>query len=225
MIYGIISLIMCVGSPVLGGIYLSARGRPVFWSFLAGMLSFALTQLVVRLPLLRYLSTHWDWFMLLPYTGYFLYMGLLAISAGLFEETGRVACLGLLRRGKTGWIHGLAFGLGHGGVESIWIGLGSVLPAMLNGTASLAGASVLLAGVERICAMGFHVLMTYVVLEGIQRHKKLLFWLLAVLLHGLFDFTIAFQNQILIWSVLAGGLVMGAAAVLWTRKHWKEEDL
>ena len=67
--------------------------------------------------------------------------------------------------------------------------------------------------------------MTYVVLEGIQRHKKLLFWLLAVLLHGLFDFTIAFQNQILIWSVLAGGLVMGAAAVLWTRKHWKEEDL
>ena len=64
MIYGIISLIMCVGIPVLGGIYLSARGRPVFWSFLAGMLSFALTQLVVRLPLLRYLSTHWDWFML-----------------------------------------------------------------------------------------------------------------------------------------------------------------
>ena len=83
MIYGIISLIMCVGIPVLGGIYLSARGRPVFWSFLAGMLSFALTQLVVRLPLLRYLSTHWDWFMLLPYTGYFLYMGLLAISAAV----------------------------------------------------------------------------------------------------------------------------------------------
>ena len=43
--------------------------------------------------------------MILPYSHYYIYMAIAAFSAGVFEETGRVVGLGVLRKGKpAGWM-------------------------------------------------------------------------------------------------------------------------
>lgn len=160
--------------------------------------------------------------MILPYSHYFIYMAIAAFSAGVFEETGRVVGLGVLRKGKTSWMDAVAFGLGHGGIEAVWIGVIGVLPNVLNEDSSISVA-VLLSGAERFCAMAFHILLTLVIMEGIRRHKKLFYWLIAVVLHGLYDFSIAFQNTILIWGVLIFGVVAAMIALIFTKRKWKEE--
>ena len=209
-----ISLLICIGIPVLGGIYFAVNGKGYFLTFLTGILSFVVTQMILRIPLLGYLKTNWEWFMILPYSHYFIYMAITAFSAGVFEETGRVVGLGVLRKGKTSWMDAVAFGLGHGGIEAVWIGVIGVLPNVLSSIS----VAVLLSGAERFCAMAFHILLTLVIMEGIRRHKKLFYWLIAVVLHGLYNFSIAFQNTILIWGVL----ILGVVAAI-TKRKWKEE--
>ena len=173
MLFEVISLLICIGIPVLGGIYFAVKGKGYFLTFLTGILSFVVTQMILRIPLLGYLKTNWEWFMILPYSHYYIYMAIAAFSAGVFEETGRVVGLGVLRKGKTSWMDAVAFGLGHGGIEAVWIGVIGVLPNVLNEDSSIS-VVVLLSGAERFCAMAFHILLTLVIMEGIRRHKIVL---------------------------------------------------
>ena len=112
LLFEVISLLICIGIPVLGGIYFAVKGKGYFLTFLTGILSFVVTQMILRIPLLGYLKTNWEWFMILPYSHYYIYMAIAAFSAGVFEETGRVVGLGVLRKGKTSWMDAVAFGLG-----------------------------------------------------------------------------------------------------------------
>ena len=150
LLFEVISLLICIGIPVLGGIYFAVKGKGYFLTFLTGILSFVVTQMILRIPLLGYLKTNWEWFMILPYSHYYIYMAIAAFSAGVFEETGRVVGLGVLRKGKTSWMDAVAFGLGHGGIEAVWIGVIGVLPNVLNEDSSISVA-VLLSGAERLC--------------------------------------------------------------------------
>ena len=137
LLFEVISLLICIGIPVLGGIYFAVKGKGYFLTFLTGILSFVVTQMILRIPLLGYLKTNWEWFMILPYSHYYIYMAIAAFSAGVFEETGRVVGLGVLRKGKTSWMDAVAFGLGHGGIEAVWIGVIGVLPNVLNEDSSI----------------------------------------------------------------------------------------
>ena len=88
LLFEVISLLICIGIPVLGGIYFAVKGKGYFLTFLTGILSFVVTQMILRIPLLGYLKTNWEWFMILPYSHYYIYMAIAAFSAGVFEETG-----------------------------------------------------------------------------------------------------------------------------------------
>ena len=222
MIYGIIGLFICIGIPVLGGICFAWYRKGTFLTFLVGILSFVVTQLVLRIPLINLLGREWDWFALLPITNPVLYGLILAFTAGLFEETGRYIGLKYLRAGRTDWANGFAFGLGHGGVEAVWIGCMGLLPALLNGTLGLAGVQGLLVGAERLCAMLFHTGMTMIVLTGIRKGKRR-FWLYAILLHGLFDAALIIKNHIFIWSVLIGSALLSLLYLIWTKQQWNKE--
>ena len=104
----------------------------------------------------------------------------------------------------------------------MWIGVIGVLPNVLNEDSSIS-VVVLLSGAERFCAMAFHILLTLVIMEGIRRHKKLFYWLIAVVLHGLYDFSIAFQNTILIWGVLIFGVVAAMIALILQNESGKKK--
>lgn len=49
------------------------------------------------------------------------------------------------------------------------------------------------------------------------------YWLIAVVLHGLYNFSIAFQNTILIWGVLILGVVAAMIALILQNESGKKK--
>lgn len=198
----VIGLGLMLGVPVAaGGFYLWKRDGSIR-IFLAGVLSFSVSQLLLRLPLLQYAGMNWDWFMLLPYTNRVLYYGILGLTAGLFEETARLLAFELVKRKKRrlGWRDGLALGLGHGGVEAVWI---AVTGLVATGSAgSVGGSGLFLGGMERLFAMTLHLGFSFLILKG-TTGKKFRWWILAVFLHGLVDFQLVIRSVVIVECLLA----------------------
>lgn len=188
----IASIFICFGIPIIGIIILKKKKYAVFIPFLAGALAFFISQICIRIPVLGLLQQT-AWYNLLQYqpVAYALFLG---VTAGIMEEGARWIFMKLFlrREEKQEIVHGVAFGLGHGGIEAVLlvgINLLYVLFIEISGGGDLGvtSAAVLLGGVERIFAIAFHVGASLIVLYGIRRHKAGRYLLLAVLLHTLMD--------------------------------------
>jgi uncharacterized membrane protein YhfC len=245
---------------ILGPIVLASR----FWrrfrvrplAFAYGALAFVVLQGVrtLLLALFRTPLSNWASRGDAALIGYLVF---LAFTAGLFESIGRWAGYRWLfpRRLPYDWAHAVAYGIGHGGIESVvLVGFASALSLvnalvlsampveqlqslyqgdMLNQALQardtvmqLAWYEPLLAAVERIGTVPLHIALSLVVLRvftggGIR-------WLLvAILIHGLADFTTVYLSAVLEWpnwAVEASVLAWGAASlayILWTYRRWR----
>lgn len=173
-----------------------------------------------------------------------LYGGL---AAGLFEEVGRFITISIFLKGNRDWKDGVAFGIGHGGIEAILLAtfanlnnlvysslinsgsldqylngkvssqvIAQIKDSLVNTKASLFA----LGGIERICAITFHIALTLIVLYAIRNRKKL-YLLLAILIHALIDFPAGlYQTHIItnIWVVEVILFIITAAAVVFIFK-------
>lgn len=166
-----------------------------------------------------------------------------ALAAGLFEEVGRFTAFKIFLKNKREWKDGMAYGIGHGGIEAILIGLmggvqNIIFVNMLNsGTlesslvgklssaqveslkVSLTSPSFLFAigGFERVFAVIIHIALTFVVLYGI-RNRKNIFLLYAVLLHALVDFVPALYQTHIVKSLFGTEFIlftMACIAIVW----------
>lgn len=188
---------------------------------LLGAACFTVSQVLLRIPLLQLLSKSSD-FLLFEGTQPLLSGLLLALSAGLFEETGRLIFMKIGLPKQNSWSTGLWFGLGHGGIEAVlFYGL-----SVLMIPAPQAGASLLIGGVERIFAMLLHVGLSLLVLYGVQKRQKR-FYFIAVLLHTLVDSLVTIiplytQNSLLL---IEGALILTSIGLfLYTlnlRRKWE----
>lgn len=155
----------------------------------------------------------------------------LALTAGVFEESARYAAYRAVIPDAPSWTAAVAFGAGHGGIESVLLGalmgleflrmvmLGSA-PAVsglsADATAELARQAAqywslpaympLLGAAERIFALTFHLAMAVLVLAAVKR-RNLLLLLLAVALH-------AATNALAVVALQAYGPVAAEAALL-----------
>lgn len=158
--------------------------------FIAGVLAFLGSQVLLRIPLLQLWLQKTMWFNAFQISNPVLYFLFLSFTAGLFEECGRYAGIRLLLKTRTTWADGMAFGLGHGGLEAILFGgLNSLLGLLFQSgqLALLPAAEVALTGLERIFAMTAHVGLSLMAMAGARRNQ----WLylpLAIGLHTLFNF-------------------------------------
>lgn len=182
--------LVCFGIPLISLIYFLRKRNGYVLSFLTGAAVFVLFQMVLRLPLINNVFSTMDWFLIMTATSPILTILFYAFTAGLFEEVGRHLGFISLRKGKTTWMHGLAFGLGHGGVEALWIG--SMMFSKLPNVTEL---NMAVAGFERLCTIGVHTGLTFVVLKGV-REKKIRYLVLAILLHTILDFAAPFAGNI-----------------------------
>ncbi len=229
------AILVQVGLP-LGAIAIALRRRWGGWSVpLLGAGAFLVAQLVrqlflilVAMPLqpLAGLGDEVLW----PLNGL-----ILALSAGLFEEGARYAFLkGFLPQVRDRR-SGLLFGLGHGGVESVLIGLvnalnltllllvraGLALPQVQEGLEVLFAQPVLplWSALERILAIGLHLCLTLWVVQAVRSGRRR--WLIgAIGLHSLADFVTYAAFQGLGWPVarVEGGvaaLTLGVALLTW----------
>ncbi|KXU13449.1 hypothetical protein SINDD18_00904 [Streptococcus infantis] len=128
--------------------------------------------------------------------------------AALFEETARLIFFKWLEKKRTlEDSDALAYGLGHGGLELLYLGMGSLISLLilfsllessnpdlatllpkntLETVQSLSGWQVYLLGVERVLALVMQIGLSFWVYQAI-RQKKWIYLVAAYGLHALFD--------------------------------------
>lgn len=156
--------------------------------FLLGMICFAVSQLCLRLPLLKLLSNNlWlnNFQSLYP----LIYGFLLTLSAGLFEEGGRFIFRDKILKENNSKSDAIIFGLGHGLIEVIF-----VIILSFNNLNLLTSSDIFLGLYERLLAVIFHIGMTVLIWLGFNRMKKYRYLILAIFLHGFFDYFIILKN-------------------------------
>ena len=107
------------------------------------------------------------------------------LSAGLCETLARWAALRFWLRRTRGWAEALQLGAGHGGIEAMVLGLLALLGMVSMLAATAAGQSLpetafywqspwyvfVLAGLERVFALTFHIAMSVLVMRAVQRRR------------------------------------------------------
>ena len=218
MLSSIFSFLICVGITAAGAIWFFRRRDGTFATFLTGALCFLISQPLLRIPLIRLLGQKSDWFTLLPYTNIVLYYLIMGFTAGLFEETARFIALKFIRRGCTSWIDGIAYGLGHGGIEATWLFVMQVLPLIRQGQT---GINLAIGAWERIFTILVQIGLSFLVLYGIKTHRMR--WLIiAIALHTLVDFLIIIGN---VWIVEGLITVEGILSLIFVIKSKKKFDM
>ena len=128
--------------------------------------------------------------------------------AALFEETARLIFFKWIEKKRTlEDSDALAYGLGHGGLELLYLGMGSLISLLilfsllessnpdlanllpqntLETVQSLSGWQVYLLGVERVLALVMQIGLSFWVYQAV-RQKKWIYLVAAYGLHALFD--------------------------------------
>lgn len=180
---------------------------------------------------------------------YGLYGGL---AAGIFEEVGRFVGFRYLLKRFRARKDAIAYGIGHGGFEAIFIGaVGAVtnityfllinsgafdavvaakLPAdqaaqLKQQFLTLNPATALLGGFERIPAVVFHIALSLIVFYGVKygRNSYLLY---AILLHAALDGVIGYASAVKanIWMIEGINLLVGILAFVFILKSRRTEE-
>lgn len=235
----IVSTIFVIVCPFIFGVIAHGRlavGWKYFWF---GSLVFLVFQLLTRLPLVILLQSTLLAPLLSTSTALaWVWLTILALTAGLFEEVGRY--LGFrffLRREPKTWAKAVMFGLGHEGLESLilvgGVQLLTLLSLALFSTVTINSMSAvqrqaalqlftairaqpvwfpLLSAWERFWSFPLQVMLSVIVLQVFRWQKR--HWLfLAILLHALVDFLVLALPQAFGSSLITALLVEGIVGV------------
>jgi uncharacterized membrane protein YhfC len=237
-----VAALVNLAAPLALAVFLARRyqGRWRYWLY--GVLVFLLSQVLTRIPALLFLQTRPPVQAALQEPARFwLFLSFAAFTAGLCEEGGRwLAFRFAVPPADRHWRTALMLGAGHGGLESVGIGLGVLAglvaylavtrlpPEAVGGAAqaraqfgSLAGWEPLLGAWERLGALAIQVALTVLVLQAFVRGRR--WWWYALGAHTVVDFTTVAVLRLASgrWGRQAGmlcteGLVAGYALLgLW----------
>jgi uncharacterized membrane protein YhfC len=193
--------------PVGAAVYLGRRYNTSWKAVLIGALIFILFQPILRLPILKAFQGT-SWYINNSVLNPWLIAIILGFSAAIFENIGRFIAFKFLLKDRLQWKNGIAYGLGHGGIEAIlFAGLPIIFtiitginnPSLINQAPGL----YLVGGLERIFAMTFHIAASLIVLYGV-RNKKRRYLFYAILVHGILDSSIGFIKNIAVFEAWAG---------------------
>ncbi|MDP4086786.1 MAG: YhfC family intramembrane metalloprotease [Bacillota bacterium] len=205
--------VWCLGIPIVSFIVLKRTGKFPIKSILIGAITFIVFSQVLEKLLNVYIyqinPTTKEWM-----KNAWLFATFGALMAGLFEEVGRYFSLKVLLRNYHERKDGLAYGLGHGGIESIVIGTLSVVNYLIYSVWINAGTfeqqvggklpastveglkhqllttpwySYDLGILDRTFGFLIQLALSLFVLMGIQKGRKGVLGM-AILLHALVDF-------------------------------------
>jgi uncharacterized membrane protein YhfC len=190
LVFIALSALICLFAPAALAVWMVGKRGAKAWFFLLGAAVFAVFQILTRIPLLRWLQTTAG-FTLFSVTQPVLYALLLAFTAGLFEECGRFLGVRFLPVRFITWENAFVFGLGHGGIEALYlVGLNDAVMfiQVLTGHASVPVLNTVMAapptdflagGAERILAVIMHIGFTMLVFYAVRIRKPL--WLFVAI--------------------------------------------
>ena len=241
-----ISLIISIGLPLGLVAYFYKKHRISIKSVFVGVSIFILFSQVLE-KLLHYfvLMKNPQTAALLKNPWLFMIYG--GLAAGIFEEVGRYVGFKFLLKGRREWKDGIAYGIGHGGIEAILLGgivsiqyivysnlinsgifekaLSAKVPVsmLVSIKSSLVNSSPYmfgLIGVERMLAITFHIALSLLVLYGISKGKKR-YLLYAIIIHAVTDFPAALYQAGKVKNMLlveSGALVVAIIALIFIVK-------
>jgi uncharacterized membrane protein YhfC len=240
-----VAVVFVIGYPLALGVIVRKKltvGWKYFWF---GALVFLVFQLLTRTPLVTVLQATVLMHLLLTSTAFtWIWLLILALTAGLFEEVGRYVGYRLfMRREPKTWAKAVMFGLGQGGLESMVMGGQIVLmaindvvlttinvntlpPAQRQGVLQLFAAInaepfwlPLLAAWERLWTIPVQIALAVLVVQVFRRQQMR--WLfLAILFHALVDFLAGAIPQAFGRSLTIILLVEGIVCVLGLISVW-----
>lgn len=249
----VVAAVFVIAYPLILGVIIRKKlavGWKYFWF---GALVFLVFQIATRIPLVTILqSTVLKQLLLTSTTFAWVWLVILAVTAGLFEEVGRYIGYRLfLRREPKTWSKAVMFGLGHGGLESIVLIGGQMLLSAINIMAlSALNLNILpaaqkseiiqqlsalnaepfwiplLAAWERLWTIPLHIALAVIVLQVFRRQQ--IAWLfLAILFHALVDFLAvailqAFGRGIMTTLLVEGVVCASGLLSLWI--IWRLRD-
>lgn len=145
------------------------------------------------------------------------------LAAGVFEETARFIGLRFLcRKEKPALSTGIAYGIGHGGIESILLaGVSYVISLIQLSTNNLAASAVLTPGNfllgagERIFAVTLHICLSVLIWMVVTKRLPFYFYPVSILLHACFNVSAALYQAGVITNVLiVEGILVCSVSVL-----------
>lgn len=206
----VITLLIVFLFPIGLWIFFYKREKISGIAVLVGALTFIVSQILLRMQLLQLLQGQ-IWYEVIAQN---IWLGslFLSLTAGIFEEIGRFLSFKLLLRNKLKFKNGIAFGIGHGGIEailltgltyinnivfSLMINLGAfdqisgsltteVSEYIISGLTSTNPFMFLIAGLERVFAIIAHIAFSIIVLYGVK-YRKNIYLLFAILGHTLLN--------------------------------------
>ena len=200
MLVGFISCLFTVTVAVLvpvgSFIYFAVRRNRCVRPYIAGVLTFLIFQVLTRIPVIQTVLPGFVWYQIMPYTNPLLYAVLLGLSAAVFEEGGRYIVMRLFLKNNLRYADGVAFGLGHGGLEALlFAGIGALWMLVSYGAPiGVSSEMMMIGGAERMFAIILHVGWSVMVLESV-RSKKPLLLAAAVLTHAAADVAVVYMQQ------------------------------
>ncbi len=205
-----IEISIMLGSPIGLWVFLAKKHNIEWGLILAGAVAFVASQ-IVHIPLNYALGfyTPYRGVALLPLPTIAFIAGL---TAGLCEELARFIVFKFWKKDARSWIKGISYGAGHGGVESVILGLvvlGSFifmllvktmgaeslgipqsaaeqLNAQAKGFWSVPWYMPIFGGLERVFAITIQIALSLMVLLSIVR-KNILWLVGAILAHTIVD--------------------------------------
>ena len=143
------------------------------------------------------------------------------MSPGLFEETGRYICLNyLLKKNKLKNIS-VCYGIGHGGIESIFIGLTFFSYIFIKDILiekgvlkeNLTFVTCLMSACERISAVILHISLSIIVYKAVKE-KIIYYYIFSIIYHDFVDFFAFLTAKNYISSILVVELIIGFFALI-----------
>lgn len=205
-----VSMLLSLGVPAALAVLCGRRRRSAWRAVGVGAACFAVSALVLE-PLCHQLVLGVLFPALTQRPAAYIAYG--ALAAGLFEETARLVGLRFLCRREPDALTGFACGVGHGGLEAVYIGgLGMLnnlatavmlnagqgpallaavpaeqLPLAESQLAALAGLpplTFLAGGAERLVTMALHIALSMLVWMAVTKRLPAWAWAAAVALHA-----------------------------------------
>lgn len=181
-------------------------------------------------------------------------------AAGVFEETGRFFAFKTVLKGRKEKENAITYGIGHGGVESILIvgiSMASSLVMVLT-IQSLGGVDgyvalvpkesqdivragmealvltpsyhFLMAGIERISTIVFHIALSVLVFFAAHRPGKWYFYPLAIFLHMFLDiFAVLYQRGVIgnlvVMEIIIAAITAASAYLAYRIYHGEQSSM
>jgi len=158
-------------------------------------------------------------------------------AAGIFEETARFISFHLIKKKYSGIGTGLAYGIGHGGIEAMLIagltmissfiisvlvntgnagqlGGGGAFSSQIDAIVSADPIMFLVSGFERIVALSIQISLSMFVLCSVYMKGKIWLFPVAIVLHAAVDLAAVFYQIGIIENVfLVEGLILIPAVI------------